>query len=459
MNSAAESMIRIPWGPAEWLPLDVPRTGVLAGAQVEVFEPDLANPVADYARELQQALAAPIATPTLAAQVQPGNRVAIVVDDPSRWTPVRQALEIILPILHERGVSPEKISIVMGVGRHRVVDQQGMVRRLGPEIASSYRCYSPPVDEWSAYVELGVTASGVPVRLFRPVVEADLRILVGSVLPHLQAGFGGGYKLILPGSSHRSTLAAIHAQGLGRGSDASRLLGSHAWANPMRQAIHEAARLLGPCFSLSHLIAAPGRILRVLAGQPAAVQDALAGEAEARFRAPDASPSDLLVVGNHPWPGDPLQSFKALLHHQSACRANGILAGVFWTDPQELDRSAPLGALRLIARLGPAGGALIRLGLPCAQHVSRSLGLRSAFMIRWARELVVDREVVVLAPPIQARLGSRLGPVRLVSSQADLWSSVARSLGRLKREQALRIRVFPWGGLSFAPPSAAESET
>ena len=52
------------------------------------------------------------------------------------------------------------------------------------------------------------------MRVFRPVAEADLRILIGSVLPHLQAGFGGGYKLIFPGTSHRTTLGALHRQGL-----------------------------------------------------------------------------------------------------------------------------------------------------------------------------------------------------------------------------------------------------
>ena len=34
-------------------------------------------------------------------------------------------------------------------------------------------------------------------------------------------------------------------------------------------------------------------------------------------------------------------------------------------------------------------------------------------MVHWARELVVDRTVLVYAPPLFARVGPRLGPVRL----------------------------------------------
>ena len=93
---------------------------------------------------------------------------------------------------------------------------------------------------------------------FRPVAEADLRILIGSVLPHLQAGFGGGYKLIFPGTSHRTTLGALHGQGLEGRSDAAGLLGCDAAGNPMRRAIHAAAERLGPCWSISHLIGGPG---------------------------------------------------------------------------------------------------------------------------------------------------------------------------------------------------------
>ena len=188
----------------------------------------------------------------------PGARVAIVVDDPSRWTPVREALPIVLRRLHAAGVGREDVTISVGVGRHHAVDAEAMRRRLGDSIAAGYRCYSPPVDDLSAYVDLGSTPQGVPVRVFRPVAEADLRILIGSVLPHLQAGFGGGYKLIFPGTSHRTTLGALHRQGLAGGSDPAGLLGSHAAGNPMRQAIHAAAERLGPCWSISHLVGRSG---------------------------------------------------------------------------------------------------------------------------------------------------------------------------------------------------------
>ena len=110
----------------------------------------------------------------------------------------------------------------------------------------------------------------------------------------------------------------------------------------------------------SSWLAAEGQVFRIAAGHPEQVQDILADEARRRLQAPEAAPADLVVAGNNPWPGDPMQSFKALLHHRAACLPGGVLLGLFWTDPNEIDRSFPINALRGIAATGRAGGWAIR---------------------------------------------------------------------------------------------------
>ena len=219
-------------------------------------------------------------------------------------------------------------------------------------IATAYRCYSPPVDDLSAYDDLGQTPQGIPVRVFRPVAQASLRILVGSVLPHLQAGFGGGYKLIFPGTSHRTTLGALHRRESAVSRTRAGLLGDQAADNPMRQAIHAAATLLGPCWSVSHLSADTGRFFGSSPGIPNGCKTCWRTRQNDGFRHRAAPPADLVVAGNHPWPGDPMQSFKVLLHHRAACRTGGVLAGIFWTDPDEIDRSFPTEHSSALPRLG-----------------------------------------------------------------------------------------------------------
>lgn len=432
--------IAFPWGRGGTLPIVLPPKW-----SVNTAWPDLSGPIEDYSRSLIEALDKPEAGPSLDEIAGPGKTVAIVVDDPSRWTPVRDVLPEVLRRLHANGVRREDVTISAGVGRHHAVDDAAMRARVGDEVVNTYRCFSPPVDDQSHYVDLGTTPEGVPVRVFRPVAEADVRILIGSVLPHLQAGFGGGYKLIFPGCSHRSTLGALHRQGLG--GDAAMLLGGDPMQNPMRKAIRSAASLLrGPCYSISHLLGDVGQVFRVATGDVDEVQRTLSAEAAKRFRVPDAEPSDVVIAGNDPWPGDPMMSFKVLINHRAAGKPGGLLIGLFWTDPEEIDRTMPMGALKAISASGAVGGWIARRGLKAADRITASIGSTSQFMIRWARELVVDREVMVYAPPLRERLGPRLGPIRLFADPSDMWDAAR---GELKGIDAPGARVFPRGGLTY----------
>jgi lactate racemase len=443
--------ITVPWGPDKLLDLTFSACPPLAEASVNVASPNLSGALRDYASALEQALEAPMSAERLEHLVAPGMRVAIVVDDPSRWTPVREALPVVLRRLHATGVRYEDITISFGVGRHRAVKPATMGEHLGEEVSARYRCFSPPLDNRASYLDLGKTLEGMPVRVFRPVAEADLRILIGSVLPHLQAGFGGGYKLIFPGTSHRTTLGWLHGKGRREQSNADGLLGTDAATNPMRQAIQRAAERLGPCWSISHVMGGAGQVLEVSTGCPQRVQNLLAIEAKRRFLAPLAKPADLVVAGNHPWPGDPMQSFKALLHHRAACRSGGVLAGLFWTEPKEFDRSFPVAALDVVAATRRLGAWTIRRALPMAQRVAAHTRSTAAFMLYWARELVVDHTVLVYAPPLYERFGSQLGPVRLFADQGALWEAAVAALSTsCPRSGAVNIRIFPQGGLTYA---------
>lgn len=450
MSESTTQSLTIPWGPREALTLRPPDSWRLA----DIAGPDLEGPLEDYPAALAAALDA--MEPSLDAAVEPP--VAIVIDDPSRWTPVREALPIILDRLERAGIFGDAITLNVGVGRHRAVDQHAMDRRLGPELARRVSWHSPPVDDLSEYDDLGTTSGGIPVRVFRPVARAATRILIGSVLPHLQAGFGGGEKLIFPGCSHRSTLAALHRVGIGPSDDVTGLLGGDPDANPMRKAIREAFALLpGNSITVNHLMGDRDQVLRVAVGPVAAVQRELSEEARRRFQAPFRPPSDVIAVGNAPWPGDPMQSFKALLHHRSACRPGGVMIGFFWSDPEELTRSMPEGALRAIAATGGIGEWAIRHGVTGADAIARKLGHPASFMIHWARELVVNRTVMVYSPLLAKAVGRRLGPVRIYGDQEKLWADAESTVGRDTPRGAgpIRLRVFPWGGLTYCRQRSA----
>ena len=195
----------------------------------------------------------------------------------------------------------------------------------------------------------------------------------------------------------------------------------------MRLAIRSAAAKLGPCLSISHLLGPPGTVLHVAAGHPDPVQDR-PGEPKrpgAGSGVPEVNPStvDVVVAGNDPWPGDPMMSFKVLLQHRAAGRPGGVLAGFFWTDP-ESDRPLSAQCTRAERDRGnrePSGGWMIRQGLASRlTGWSPTLHAPNEFLIRWARELVVDRTVLVYAPPLFDKIGplARPDPRLQRSSQA-----------------------------------------
>src|SRR5260370_28800796 len=88
--------IALPWGPDETLALMLPP----AWPPADVVRPDLEGVLTDYPAALASALDAPAGCGRIEDLVRAGSKVALVVDDPSRWTPVREALPLILERLH-----------------------------------------------------------------------------------------------------------------------------------------------------------------------------------------------------------------------------------------------------------------------------------------------------------------------------------------------------------------------
>ena len=143
----SHSTIELPWGRNGSLPLNLPHEW-----SVETSWPDLSGAIDDYSAALHQALDQPEGDVRLESLIHENSKVAIVVDDPTRWTPISDVLPVVLDRLDVLGVKREQICINFGVGRHHAVDDAAMRKRVGDTVVDSYRCYSPPVDDLSHYM-------------------------------------------------------------------------------------------------------------------------------------------------------------------------------------------------------------------------------------------------------------------------------------------------------------------
>jgi nickel-dependent lactate racemase len=62
-------------------------------------------------------------------------------------------------------------------------------------------------------VKKGAFDDGAPIYINKHALEADIRISIGTLVPHMPAGFSGGAKMLLPGVAGEDTVHHMHVVG------------------------------------------------------------------------------------------------------------------------------------------------------------------------------------------------------------------------------------------------------
>ena len=75
--------------------------------------------------------------------------------------------------------------------------------RVGDAVYKSYRVVNSEFRQKGRLLSVGETDERTPILATREVVEADIRIGVGNLVPHPVMGWGGGGKIIFSGSDRR----------------------------------------------------------------------------------------------------------------------------------------------------------------------------------------------------------------------------------------------------------------
>jgi nickel-dependent lactate racemase len=164
------------------------------------------------------ALHTPIGTPPLRELARRGRRVAILVDDCTRKTPTAQILPYVLAELAAAGIHQQDITLVIALGTHRPLTGDELNTKLGAAAHAGYPIVNQACTDANNFVEVGqmharqegVELPPIPAQINRWVLQADLRISIGMITPHLDAGFSGGAKMVLPGVCSLPTVDAFH---------------------------------------------------------------------------------------------------------------------------------------------------------------------------------------------------------------------------------------------------------
>jgi len=307
-------LVHVTYG-RQGLDLDLP-------ADTFVVEPSDAPGLPDEAAAFRAAVREPIAAPALRELVGAHERVVIVTSDITRATPN----ERLIPwILNELGhVPPENITVIVGTGSHRGTKPEEMERMFGRGVLERVRVVDHDAHDPSQVTYLGETWRGAQAYLNLDYVNADKRIVVGFIEPHLYAGFSGGPKGIMPGIAGIETVKFFHNfQMVGSpGSTWLKLEG-----NPIQEMSREVAAMAPPHFMVNVTLNGKKQITGFFCGDYRQAHLVGCEFCKSTGATPVPHPFDVVVTTNGGYPLDQnlYQCIKGMSAAMGIVKQNGTI--------------------------------------------------------------------------------------------------------------------------------------
>ena len=231
----------------------------------QVLRPRFASGLTDEDAALAAAIASPIGCPGLTELARGKRSAAISVCDITRPAPNKTVLPHVIRALQAGGISTSEITILIATGLHREATAEELEEIVGADILKQHPVHSHRAKEIDEQVFLGETSTGTQAFVDARFVEADLRITLGFIEPHLMAGFSGGRKLISIGLAGERTIKRLHSPLYMRDPKATE--GSFP-DNPLHRELLEIAAMAGHHFMVDVALTDTRAIAAVFAGEP-----------------------------------------------------------------------------------------------------------------------------------------------------------------------------------------------
>jgi len=431
-----EQTMTLPWGD-EHIDLALPESWHLNDA----LEPSPRQGVKHPTETVRDSLEVPIGSSRLCDLVEEGMKVALIIDDMSRPTPVDLILPAVLEELRRGGARQADITLVTALGVHRPMTKDEIAARIGGGLLETLRWENHDCDDAERLGALGVTQRGTRVLVNKTVTQADAAVSIGCIEPHIIASFGGGYKNLIPGVAGRETIAHNHT--LNCTTETFNMVGQPIERNPMRLDLEEAGRMLRPdVFIVNAILNSQQEVVQVVAGDPIEAHRAGVRDSASLYGADVPALADVVITDSHPMDQDLRQGVKALANTIRAVRRGGTHitlvrategVGVFGLADSDL----PLGrrALRFLSPL------LLRL---VPRLKIKGLGEEDRFFLYFALQAMRHANLLLYAPTIPPDVRANLPFVTFVDSPDEALVAAHR---RFPRDA--EVLAFPYGGITY----------
>ena len=222
-------------------------------AQAHLIEKPAFPPAADSKAQIHAALEKPYGSPGLSTLAKGKRCACILICDITRPVPNGLFLRPMIETMSASGIPKDNITVLVATGLHRPNEGEELRELVGdPWVLGNVRVENHFAMKDEDHVDLGVTKGrGVPIKIDRRFVDADLKIATGLVEPHFMAGYSGGRKVVAPGVAHHETIRTFHSARFMEDPCAKEC---NLDGNPLHEEQLEIVRKLGDIFALNTVI-------------------------------------------------------------------------------------------------------------------------------------------------------------------------------------------------------------
>lgn len=232
----------------EGLKIELPQA-----AQAHVIEKPAFPVLRDPSEQIQTALEEPISSAALSNLATGKRSACILICDITRPVPNNLFLRPMIEIMCAAGIPKTNIVVLVATGLHRPNEGDELRELVGDDwVMENVRVENHFAMNDDDHVDLGVTEMrGVPIKIDKRFVDAELRIATGLVEPHFMAGYSGGRKVVAPGIAHHETIRTFHSA---RFMEDPRAKECNLDGNPLHEEQLEIVRRLGEIYALNTVI-------------------------------------------------------------------------------------------------------------------------------------------------------------------------------------------------------------
>lgn len=387
--------------------------------------------VADSLAEICRALDNPIGSPRLEELTKPGMEVALLFDDLQRPTPVHLVVPEILNRLNRAGIPDERVWAICALGTHPIYSREELEKKVGLEVTVRLKDQIISHDPHSTEnVVIGKTHRGTLVEINPHVAFADLIIGVGECMPHPCAGFGGGFKIVMPGVASYRSVADHHFTWMRNRKARVNILDG----NPWYEEIVDAGQIARLSFKLDCIVNEKREIIKAFAGEPFAEHREASRYAASLYYVPLSKVADVTIISAYPLETG-VQATKALTTAGFCTRAGGA---IIWVAPQK--EAGPLMPLvKHMSSLETASDfhrRLIRGDIP---DDLRSFGISYIMQVVYFKELAEKFNVIHVTEGLTTEVVRMMKFVHALSLPEAV-DMVARTMPQAN------VAIFPSGG-------------